>query len=87
MRVVLAHPQLLRGYTAVNQAWIERIAAEVHDGSDVEVSRFRSRAIGAAIMGMIDAALFEWVAEGSQQSIGALVAEGLDHLQPLLSEL
>lgn len=87
MRLVLDHPQLLRGYSSVNQEWIERIATEVRTGTVGSVSRFRSRAIAAAIMGMIDAALYEWVSEDTHEPIGTLIADGLDHLNPLLADL
>lgn len=88
MQLVLEHPQLLRGYAAVNNEWIERIAAEVQRDTDTDTAgRLRARAIGAAIMGVIDAALQEWALEGAAGPIDHLVADGLGYLDPLLTDI
>lgn len=86
MRLAMAHPQLLRGYSAVNQDWVDRMASEVRGDGEDPAERFRSRVIGAALMGVIDAALFEWVAREPRPLLADLVAAGLDHLSPLLEE-
>lgn len=85
MNIVLAHPQLMRGYTTLNQEWIERFAAEVRKGH-TDPDRFHTRVIGAAIMGVIDASLFEWILESGKVPISDFVLTGLDHLAPLLNE-
>ena len=86
MAVALRHPELMRGYATVNQEWIDRMAAEVAVGRDgnARAERFRARALGAAIMGVIDAALAEWMASDTPPPLLTLVEEGLDHLAPIL---
>ncbi len=85
MHIVLEHPQLMRGYTALNHEWIERMATEVRRAAD-NPDRFHARVIGAAIMGVIDAALFEWIAHEQRSPIADFVLTGLDHLGPLLTD-
>ncbi len=86
MHLVMAHPQLLRGYSAVSQEWIERMASEVGRGTEDPAERFRARVVGAALMGVIDVALFEWAARQPRPLLGELVTAGLDQLAPLLVE-
>lgn len=84
MMVALLHPSLMRGYAAVSQEWVERMAAEVlGDATDGE-SRFRARILGAAIMGVIDAALNAWMATDPAPPLISLVEPGLDYLSPIL---
>lgn len=86
MRLALLHPQLFRGYTAISQMWIDRMAAEVRPSSDTADERFRARVIGAAVMGVIDAALFEWTDRQPRPQLTDLVEAGLRHVAPLLVE-
>ena len=84
MQVALDIPQLMRGYAAVSQMWIERMAAEVLDDPGNSDRVFRSRVVGAAIMGVIDAALNQWIAEPDSTTLEPLVMAGLDYLEPIL---
>ncbi len=84
VRLAMAHPELLRGYASINNTWIERLSNEI--ARDDGATTFRSRALAAAVMGMIDAALFTWVERWSSGSIADVVAEGLGYLAPLLAE-
>lgn len=82
MRLAMAHPQLFRGYAGVTQRWIDRMAEEVMRSGDHD--RFRSRVLGSAIMGVIDAALFEWSGAQPTPQLWPLVDAGLDLLGPIL---
>ncbi len=84
MTVALENPELMRGYAMVNQAWVDRIAAEVHQHPSNRHERLRARVLGAAIMGAIDAALVEWLATEPRPLLVDLVDEGLEHLAPIL---
>ncbi len=84
MAVALAHPELMRGYAAMNQAWVDRMALEILGDGTSRTERFRARVLGAAIMGAIDAALTEWAGADPAPSIVDLVDEGLEHLTPIL---
>ena len=84
MQVALDNPQLMRGYAAVSQMWIERMAAEVLDDPSDSDRVFRSRVVGAAIMGVIDAALNQWIADPGSTELEPLVMAGLDYLDPIL---
>jgi hypothetical protein len=84
MTVAMENPELMRGYATVNQAWIDRISAEVHQDPTTRHERLRARVLGAAIMGAIDAALVEWIATEPRPLLVDLVAEGLEHLAPIL---
>ncbi len=85
MRLAIAHPELLRGYAAVNLAWIERLAIEVDPHPDTPDRRLRARTIGAAVMGAIDAALAAW-SDDAAATIGPLIDRAIDHLAPILAE-
>lgn len=87
MRLAAAHPELMRGYGDVNQAWIERLAREVDPAPGTRSDRLRAHTVGAATMGAIDAALTEWAAAGDGETLGELVGAALDHLDPLLRSI
>lgn len=87
-RVVAANPELVRGYTGVFQRWIDRVAAEVLAFEEATIDahgRFRARIIGAAVMGMVDAVVREWVSSPDDVTFTQLYDEGFDLLTPLLA--
>jgi AcrR family transcriptional regulator len=90
--VAAAHPELLKGFSAVYQRWVERIAAEVLSsrqsdvGSQTPADRFRARIIGSAVMGVGDAVSREWVVS-ENKTFAELYEDGFVYIKPLLSEL
>lgn len=84
MQVALDVPQLMRGYATVSQMWVERMAVEVLEDPANSDDVFRSRVVGAAIMGVIDAALNQWISEPDSTPLEPLVMAGLDYLDPIL---
>jgi len=85
MKVAAAHPSLIRGYGGVSRRWIDRVALEVL-GNDTDAdARFRARVIGAAFMGVIDAALAEWLTAEPSRDLAPIVNKGLDYLAPMLN--
>lgn len=86
MSIALQHPSLMRGYAAVNQEWIDRMSAEVLGSASDPDARFRARVLGAAIMGVIDAALTSWLEHGSTQPLLGFVESGLELLTPILGD-
>lgn len=86
MSVALAHPALMRGYATVNQEWIDRMSAEVLGTASDPDQRFRARVLGAAIMGVIDAALISWIEHEGQRPLVDFVETGLELLAPILSD-
>lgn len=84
MQVALAHPVLMKGYGAISQQWIDRMATEV--ALDDPHDPFRARVLGAAIMGVIDAALTEWLVTSPQPKLIDLVERGLELLRPILAD-
>lgn len=86
MTVALQHPTLMRGYAAVNQEWIDRMSAEVLESASNADARFRARVLGAAIMGVIDAALNSWLEHGGTQPLVGFVESGLELLAPILND-
>lgn len=88
--VAAANPSLARGFMSVYQAWVERISAEVFaalpDGHDPD-GPFRSRIIGAAVMGMVDAVTRQWVGSPPSVKFVALYEQGFALLAPLLDGL
>lgn len=87
--VAAAHPELARGFTSIFQKWIDRVATEVlvaaEDPEDARV-RFRSRIVGAAMMGMVDAVTRQWVFSPPDVRFVDLYDEGFAVLAPLLAE-
>lgn len=86
MAVALAHPSLMRGYATVSQEWIDRMSTEVLGTSTDPDARFRARVLGAAIMGVIDAALMSWLEHGGAKPLVGFVESGLELLAPILDE-
>lgn len=84
--VVSAHPELARGFNRISQRWIDRVAEEVRSDADPAdpAARFRSRIIGAAVMGMVDAVTREWVAAPPSVTFTELYDTGFAVLTPLL---
>lgn len=80
MAVVAANPSLAARVGVINRRWVERIAAELEEN---EVARFEALVVGAAVMGVIDAALAEWAPLAGER-LGPIVARGLDYLEPIL---
>lgn len=85
MAVALQLPDFARGYAMVTQRWIARIASEVAGDATDEETVFRSRVLGAAIMGVIDAALNEWVVDNNVKLVD-VIDRGLDYLAPILPD-
>jgi len=89
LTVVAAHPQLARGFMAVYQTWIERIATEVlHANPDHNDpgDHFRSRIIGSAVMGMVDSVTRQWILSLPHVTFVDLYEQGFARLAPLLEE-
>ena len=86
MAIALEYPSLMRGYATVNQEWIDRMAGEVLGASTDPSARFRSRVLGAAIMGVIDAALTGWLEHGGAKPLIGFVEAGLELLAPILDD-
>lgn len=84
MTVATADPDLMRGYSGVSRRWVERIAAEVRGDATDSESIFRAGVLGAAVMGVIDAAIAEWFTSDPAPPIVDLVERGLDYLAPIL---
>ena len=83
MAVAAADPSMARGYAGVTRRWIDRIAAEIRgDAADSETV-FKAAVLGAAVMGVIDAALGEWFVSDPQPPLVDLVERGLDYLAPI----
>lgn len=82
MQVALTHPSLMRGYGVINQQWIDRLAHEV--AVDFPDDLFRARVTGSALMGVIDAALFEWLTTDPRPALIELVERGLGMLGSML---
>jgi AcrR family transcriptional regulator len=86
--VAIANPELLRGFTIVFQRWIDRVAAEVladssTPGGPTAEEQFRSRIIGSAVMGVVDAVTREWLMVPGA-SFSELYERGLCYIDPLL---
>lgn len=82
MQVAMANPSLMRGYAVVSQQWIDRMASEfLRDSPD---DHFRARVLGGALMGVIDAALSEWLMTTPRPELFGLISTGLDLLNPIL---
>jgi len=85
MKVAAAHPDLRSGFGGISRRWIDRVSLEVlGDDTDAE-ARFRARVIGAAFMGVIDAALAEWLTAEPSRDLAPIVSRGLDYLAPILN--
>ena len=86
-RVVAEHPELGRGFNPVYQRWIDRVAAEVltvsADPAD-PTAQFQARIIGAAVMGMVDAVIRQWVSSPEEVRFVDLYDEGYPLLATLL---
>lgn len=82
MTVALTHPSLMRGYGAISQQWIDRLAAEV--AVEFPDDPFRARVVGSAFMGVIDAALNEWLVTRPRPALLDLVERGIELLGPML---
>ena len=83
------NPELAKGFTSIFQRWVDRIADEVLVGIDAPSpdQRFRSRVVGAAVMGTIDAVSREWLLGGGADEFLALLERGFEILDPLLDGL
>lgn len=86
MSVALAHPSLMRGYATVSQEWIGRMSAEVLGSDTDRDARFRAQVLGAAIMGVIDAALTSWLEHAGAEPLVGFVETGLELLAPILDD-
>lgn len=87
MRLPRRVPALAARYGTVNQRWVRRVADEIAGVDPDAERRFRAHVLGAAVMGVIDAALDEWVDAEGAVVLADLVDRGLDLLAPVLAEL
>lgn len=85
MMVALDLPEFARGYALVSQRWVARLATEILGDSTEDDAIFRSRVLGAALMGVIDAALHEWVVD-PQVKLVDVIDRGLEYLAPILDD-
>jgi len=83
--VAAQHPELLSGFNTVFQQWVDRVAAEVlaSTPSPGQDDQLRSRILGAAAMGMVDAVTREWLMSPPGTLFADLHARGFDLLSPL----
>ena len=74
-----------RGFRAVFQRWVDRVADEVvtTTGRHGTPDPFRARIIGAAVMGMVDAVTREWVVSPPDVTYRELCDRGYQTLLPL----
>lgn len=85
--VAAKHPELLTGFNFVFQQWVDRIAEEVlADAPPTSDAHLRSRIIGAAVMGMVDAVTRQWLLAPPGTSFGEVHRKGFDLLAPLFNE-
>lgn len=79
------HPELIRGFNAVYQQWIDRVSVEaLHDiAQPTAEDHFRARVIGSAIMGMVDAVTREWLLSPSGESFTDIYDRGFSIVEPL----
>jgi len=86
--VAVANPFLMSGFHEVQGRWVDRIA-EVVLAADPEPNAqtiFRSRVVGSAVMGMVDASMREWLLTPGA-SFAEIYRRGFDFLLPLFSQL
>lgn len=83
MAVAMADPRLMHGYAGITRRWIDRIAREVRGEATDADTVFRAGVLGAAVMGVIDAALNEWFISDPAPPLVELVERGLDYLAPI----
>jgi len=85
MAVAMSDPATFaRGNSVANRRWIDRLALEIRgDSTDAETA-FRASVLGAAVMGVIDAALGDWFASENAASLVDLIDRGLDYLAPII---
>lgn len=85
--VAAKHPELVSGFNFVFQQWVDRIAEEVlATAPPTGEAHLRSRIIGAAVMGMVDAVTREWLLAPSGTKFADIHRKGFDLLAPLFSE-
>lgn len=85
--VAAKHPELLSGFNFVFQQWVDRIAQEVlASAPPTGEAHLRSRIIGAAVMGMVDAVTREWLLAPPGTRFADVHRKGFDLLAPLFTE-
>lgn len=89
--VAAKNPALLRGFNAVYQRWVDRIATEIladvsQDHQPTAAERFRSRIVGSAVMGVVDAVSREWVIS-PENTFAELYDQAFTYIGPLLADL
>ena len=86
--VAASSPELQRGFS-IFRRWVDRVADEVlaaaAEPSDPEVV-FRSRIVGAAVMGMVDAVTRQWLFSEPEITFVSLYDQGFEMLAPLFEE-
>ena len=83
--VAAANPQLLRGFNAVYQRWVDRVARAVADDPMTGDDPFRARIVGSAVMGMVDAVTRQWVMSPPEVTYAEVCTEGYEALAPLFT--
>lgn len=86
--VAATHPELLSGFNYVFQQWVDRVAAEVLAAWSPprEDDHLRSRIVGAAVMGMVDAVTREWLMSPPEVTFAELHQKGFELLTPLFAD-
>lgn len=86
--VVIEHPFLVRGFYDVQGKWVDRIAEVVlaADPAPDTQTIFRSRVIGAAVMGMVDASMREWLLSPGSSFVD-IYSRGFALLVPLFADI
>ncbi|MEM9562643.1 MAG: TetR family transcriptional regulator [Actinomycetota bacterium] len=87
--VAVGHPELQRGFQALFQRWTDRITAlvdEVQEERGRSPDPFRSRIIGSAVMGMVDAVTRAWLVADDGASYADLCHRGFDVVAPLIGD-
>ena len=83
--IAAINPELHRGFRAVFQRWVDRVAEEVVATTSRRGAPdpFTARIIGAAVMGMVDAVTREWVVSPPETTYRELCDRGYQTLLPL----
>ncbi len=90
--VTMTNPELAKGFNSIYQRWIERVATEVltdrTEGAEpTPTDRFHARIMGAAVMGMVDATVREWMFSPPDVTFSELYEDGFEILAPLFDQL
>ncbi len=82
--VAASNPELLSGYNATYQRWVDRVAVELLPADATADDRFRSRIGGSLVMGMVDAVTREWLIAPPGLTFADLYDKGWEMIEPSL---